>query len=88
MSHIAFRGVKTNAKNQTETKRFNWPVFKEVVKDWQLYLQALVYWSNVVPNYVSDTQQLRITWPTEDVHPPFVRHETTADVVYLAPSRA
>lgn len=51
LSHIAFRGVKTNAKSQTEKKKFNWPVLKEVLKDWQLYLQALVFWSNVVPNY-------------------------------------
>lgn len=34
-----------------EKKRFNWPILKQVLKDWQLYLQALVFWSNVVPNY-------------------------------------
>jgi len=51
LSHIATRGIKTNAKIDGEKKKFNWPVLKEVVKDWQLYLQALVFWSNVVPNY-------------------------------------
>lgn len=55
LSHIATRGTKTNAANKDEgegkKKRLNWPVLKEVVKDWQLYLQALVFWSNVVPNY-------------------------------------
>lgn len=51
LSHIAFRGVKTNAKSQVERKHFNWPILKQVLKDWQLYLQALVFWSNVVPNY-------------------------------------
>lgn len=49
LSHIAFRGIKTNAKSQSEKKRFNWPILKQVLTDWQLYLQALVFWSNVVP---------------------------------------
>ncbi|KAK3721289.1 hypothetical protein LTR37_003164 [Vermiconidia calcicola] len=59
LSHIALRGVKTNAKGSTEKKRFNWKVAKAVVTDWQLYLQTLVYWSNVVPNY-----GLKFTMPT------------------------
>lgn len=32
-------------------KSRKWEIAKSVLVDWQLYLQALVYWSNTVPNY-------------------------------------
>lgn len=56
LSHIAYRGVKTTDKvrnlDGTKKKRkINWGVLKQVVTDWQLYLQAIVFWSNCVPNY-------------------------------------
>lgn len=51
LSQTALRGVKTNARSLTEKKRFNWSIFQQVLKDWQVHLQALVFWSNVVPNY-------------------------------------
>lgn len=54
LTHIAYRGVKTTAKTEPgapKKSRVNWPILKQVVTDWQLYLQAMVFWSNIVPNY-------------------------------------
>lgn len=51
LSHIAYRGVKPNVKTDEKKPLVNWGIMKQVVSDWQLYLQALVFWSNVVPNY-------------------------------------
>ncbi|KXT09413.1 hypothetical protein AC579_8437 [Pseudocercospora musae] len=56
LSHIAYRGVKTTDKMRNldgtkEKRKINWSVLKQVVADWQLYLQAIVFWSNCVPNY-------------------------------------
>lgn len=31
--------------------KFDWPTMWSVIKDWQLYLQVLNFWSNAVPNY-------------------------------------
>lgn len=59
LSHIAYRGERTNTKTTEKKPLVNWPVLKQVVTDWQLYLQALVFWSNVVPNY-----GLKFTMPT------------------------
>lgn len=48
LMHASTRGVKT----EEETKRhFNWGTLWQVLTEWQLYLQALVFMSNSVPNY-------------------------------------
>ena len=52
--HILHRGRKAKAEyieGTNKTKRVNWHVLKQVLTDWQLYLQALVFMSNAVPNY-------------------------------------
>ncbi|KAF2184069.1 MFS general substrate transporter [Zopfia rhizophila CBS 207.26] len=50
--HILTRGApkpkKTNAEGKT---KFQWSVLRSVLKDWQIYLQAVVFASNAVPNY-------------------------------------
>ena len=38
-----------NAVKDAEKAR-KWQILKSVLGDWQIYLQALVYWSNIVPN--------------------------------------
>ncbi|WVW80701.1 hypothetical protein I302_102687 [Kwoniella bestiolae CBS 10118] len=37
----------------------DWKTVRSVVTDWQLYVQAIIYWSNTVPNYA-----LKFTLPT------------------------
>jgi sugar phosphate permease len=34
----------------TKKKNLDWTILRSVVCDWQIYLQALIYWSNTVPN--------------------------------------
>ncbi|KAF2211028.1 hypothetical protein CERZMDRAFT_44134 [Cercospora zeae-maydis SCOH1-5] len=53
LSHIAYRGVKTSQKSTDPNRKnkINWRIIKQVVTDWQLYLQGIVFWSNTVPNY-------------------------------------
>ncbi|KJY00553.1 major facilitator superfamily transporter like protein [Zymoseptoria brevis] len=52
LSHLAYRGVKaTHNADGTKKPHVNMSVLKQVACDWQLYLQAMVFWSNVVPNY-------------------------------------
>ncbi|CZT16308.1 related to permease of the major facilitator superfamily [Ramularia collo-cygni] len=59
LSHLAYRGVRTNTKTTEKKPRINWAILKQVTSDWQLYLQAIVFWSNCVPNY-----GLKFTMPT------------------------
>lgn len=40
-----------NARVREAEKSRKWEIAKSVICDWQLYLQALVYCSNTVPNY-------------------------------------
>ncbi len=47
--HASTRGVKPTSEKSK--KRFRWSVLWQVVTDWQLYLQAMVFMSNAVPNY-------------------------------------
>ncbi|KAJ5022092.1 major facilitator superfamily domain-containing protein [Bipolaris maydis] len=53
LTHIVTRGVKreryVNADGKKE--RVKWGVIGQVAKDWQIYLQAMVFASNAVPNY-------------------------------------
>ncbi len=50
--YLELRQIKAQGNNVESTEVVNkWHVMKTVVLDWQLYLQALVYWSNTAPNY-------------------------------------
>ncbi|EUC44801.1 hypothetical protein COCMIDRAFT_97338 [Bipolaris oryzae ATCC 44560] len=53
LTHIVTRGVKRERRVNAEGKkeRVKWGVIGQVVKDWQIYLQAMVFASNAVPNY-------------------------------------
>lgn len=54
LNHILTRGMKrrerVNADGRKE-KRVKWGVIGQVAKDWQIYLQAMIFASNAVPNY-------------------------------------
>ena len=60
--HRASRGQRTENEGgdqgTTKKKRFRWGILWTVIKDWQLYLQAIVMASNSVPNYA-----LKVTMP-------------------------
>ncbi|OAA77210.1 Major facilitator superfamily domain, general substrate transporter [Akanthomyces lecanii RCEF 1005] len=47
LRHAAVRGSRAESQESIS----NWRVMKAVLLDWQLYFQALVYWSNTAPNY-------------------------------------
>lgn len=53
LNNIVTRGIKkkrgVNADGRKE--RIRWGIFGQVAKDWQIYLQAMVFASNAVPNY-------------------------------------
>lgn len=52
LSRIFTRGVAKDKLNaEGKKKRVQWSVVKSVVTDWQIYLQALIFASNAVPNY-------------------------------------
>lgn len=52
LSHIAYRGIKATVQQDGVKKKWvNIEILKQVLCDWQLYLQAVLYWSNSVPNY-------------------------------------
>lgn len=47
LRHISHNGRKTE---DGEKKSVDWKILRSVLTDWQIYLQALIYWSNTVPN--------------------------------------
>ncbi|KAM0554048.1 hypothetical protein ACHAPJ_007123 [Fusarium lateritium] len=48
---LQLRQLAQNGNKVTETKKsVDWKILRSVVCDWQIYLQALIYWSNTVPN--------------------------------------
>jgi len=51
LNNTLTRGVKSpkTANAQSKKERFKWNLLKQVAKDWQIYLQAMVLASNVVP---------------------------------------
>jgi hypothetical protein len=52
LKHIVTRGIeKTKTNADGKKKKFQWSVLWSVIKDWQIYLQAMVFASNAVPNY-------------------------------------
>ncbi|KAH8725491.1 major facilitator superfamily domain-containing protein [Phaeosphaeriaceae sp. PMI808] len=53
LSHIATRGMKQQRRVNEDGKKesVKWGVIGQVAKDWQIYLQAMVFASNAVPNY-------------------------------------
>lgn len=53
LSHILTRGVQKKKKVNAEGKKtnFQWSILAQVLKDWQIYLQAMIFASNAVPNY-------------------------------------
>lgn len=53
LSHNLARGVTTNQPVNPNGKKRSaqWSFFVQVIKDWQIYLLAIVITSNSVPNY-------------------------------------
>lgn len=53
LNNILTRGIKkkrgVNADGKKE--RVKWGILGQVAKDWQIYLQAMIFASNAVPNY-------------------------------------
>lgn len=46
---VALQGNLKGTEGPDSSRK--WQIAKSVLFDWQLYLQALVYWSNTAPNY-------------------------------------
>jgi MFS family permease len=52
LSRILTRGVVKDKLNaEGKKKKIQWSVVKSVLMDWQIYLQAIIFASNAVPNY-------------------------------------
>lgn len=52
LSHIFTRGAKKpDVHDEGKKKKVDWKLIWTVVKDWQIYLQAMIFASNAVPNY-------------------------------------
>lgn len=51
LNHLLYRGKRQTEDVQGPKKKFQWSVLWQVVTDPFLYLQALVFMSNAVPNY-------------------------------------
>lgn len=54
LNHIVSRGLKKqHAENisRTERRKGKLSILGQVAKDWQIYLQAMIFASNAVPNY-------------------------------------
>jgi MFS family permease len=53
LNHLLTRGAPQKKKVNAEGKKqkFQWSVMVQVLKDWQIYLQAMIFASNAVPNY-------------------------------------
>ncbi|KAI8239720.1 hypothetical protein K4K55_001519 [Colletotrichum sp. SAR 10_96] len=49
LRQYAVQGNSIRVKEAEKTRK--WEILRSVLLDWQLYLQALVYWSNTVPNF-------------------------------------
>lgn len=49
LRQIAVQGNSIRVREAEKSRK--WQITKSVILDWQLYLQALVYCSNTVPNY-------------------------------------
>lgn len=49
---LELRQVTQNGNRVSEKKAagVDWKILRSVLCDWQIYLQALIYWSNTVPN--------------------------------------
>ena len=53
LNNTVTRGVIAKKKVNPDGKkeRVKWSLFGQVAKDWQIYLQAMIFASNAVPNY-------------------------------------
>ncbi|EOA84302.1 uncharacterized protein SETTUDRAFT_155576 [Exserohilum turcica Et28A] len=53
LTHIVTRGLKRKPRVNADGKkeRIKWGVIGQVMKDWQIYLQAMIFASNAVSNY-------------------------------------
>ncbi|EQB58678.1 major facilitator superfamily transporter [Colletotrichum gloeosporioides Cg-14] len=49
LRQYAVQGNSIRVREAEKTRK--WEILRSVLLDWQLYLQALVYWSNTVPNF-------------------------------------
>ena len=50
LRQIAQNGNRVSPEDENKPKGVDWKILRSVVCDWQIYLQALIYWSNTVPN--------------------------------------
>ncbi|KAF9777086.1 hypothetical protein IL306_004644 [Fusarium sp. DS 682] len=50
--YLELRQLAQNGNKAAEgrKKSLDWKILRSVICDWQIYLQALIYWSNTVPN--------------------------------------
>jgi hypothetical protein len=53
LNHIVTRGMmrKRQVNADGKKERVKWGILGQVAKDWQIYLQAMIFASNAVPNY-------------------------------------
>jgi hypothetical protein len=53
LTNIVTRGLKRERRVNADGKkeRVKWGVIGQVARDWQIYLQAMIFASNAVPNY-------------------------------------
>ncbi|KAH7081123.1 major facilitator superfamily domain-containing protein [Paraphoma chrysanthemicola] len=53
LKHIATRGMMRKRQVDADGKKekVKWGILGQVAKDWQIYLQAMIFASNAVPNY-------------------------------------
>jgi hypothetical protein len=53
LTNIVTRGIKRERRVNADGKKekVKWGVIGQVAKDWQIYLQAMIFASNAVPNY-------------------------------------
>ncbi|EWY85853.1 hypothetical protein FOYG_12952 [Fusarium oxysporum NRRL 32931] len=49
--YLQLRQLAQSGNQPTQKKKgVDWKIFRSIICDWQIYLQALIYWSNTVPN--------------------------------------
>jgi hypothetical protein len=53
LNNLMTRGIKKERGVNADGKKegIRWGIMGQVAKDWQIYLQAMIFASNAVPNY-------------------------------------
>ncbi|CAH0019840.1 unnamed protein product, partial [Clonostachys rhizophaga] len=50
LRQLAVQGNSMRVREAEKSRK--WEILRSVLTDWQIYLQALLYWSNTIPSYV------------------------------------